>query len=185
MANEANDKKTVELDWNMDPIERIAEESKALPKNDFMGLAIAAYLAAEMKKDQNLLEAYSNRKVTLKSILESVMATASKKLGGNNGQIPDQEVYGWAVHYVMDGNIPSENTKSESLKITLTKEDRVAAKEAAVKELQKEELEKLRKKEAAKIKRQQQKLEEEERRRRESGQMSLFDFMEQPGDDRA
>lgn len=184
----ATEKKTeVELDWEMNPIERLESETKALHETDFMGVAIAAYISAEMNKDENLAKAYKERKVTLNSILEFVMAEARKRLNGKNGQIPDAEVYGWAIHFIIDGKIPKQT--GESLKLTISQEDREAARQEALKKLQEEELAKLRKAEAKKLEREKKKVEaakkkaeEEERRRKEAGYMSLFDFIGEGGE---
>ncbi len=171
-------KNQITLDWDEDPIERLAKESQALSQDDWMGIAIAAYLGSEFKKDPNLAESYRQRKVTLKAIIDFVISEAKKKLGNKNGQIPDAEVYGWAVHFVQDGKI--SKAQPDALTITITREDREAAHQAALKKLQEEELEKLRKKEAAKKAAEKKRFEEQERKRRESGQMSLFDYDDWP-----
>lgn len=180
MATDNTEKKNkIELDWTMDPIERIAQETKALKKTDFMGIAIGGYLAAEMAKDENLANAYKDRKVTLSSIVDFIMTEANKKLGNRNGCIPDEEVYGWAIHFVVDGKLP----KNESAKLTLdlTKEDKEAAKEAALKKYEDEQLKKLRAAEAKKKEREKKKA-EEAKKQKESNQISLFDFIGDGGE---
>lgn len=180
MATDNTEKKTkVELDWTMNPIERITQETQALKESDFMGIAIGGYLAAEMAKDENLSNAYKDRKVTLSSIITFIMAEANKKLNNHNGCIPDAEVYGWAIHFVIDGKLP----KNESAKLTLdiSKEDKEAAKEAALKKYEEEQLKKLREAEAKKKEREKKKA-EEAKKQKESNQISLFDFIGDGGE---
>lgn len=204
------EKQKISLDWEMDPIERLTVEMNSLDESAYMARAIAEYLIEEFKKDENLKESYKNRKVTLEEIVSHITKEAQKQLGSRNGQIKDEVVYGWAVHYVTDGKIPEK--KSDKQVIELTVQEKADAKQQALESLTEAELERLKKKayedarkqaiqeerkrieEERKAKEEQKAKEAEEKKRlreqeaarkrqSESLQMSLFDML--GGDDDA
>ena len=72
------EKQKISLDWDMDPIERLTVEMNSLDESAYMARAIAEYLIEEFKKDENLKEAYKNRKVTLEEIVSHITKEAQK-----------------------------------------------------------------------------------------------------------
>ena len=90
----------IELDFSMDAIERIKIETESA--KDGLSKAIGAYLAGKMAEDEPLKKAYEDRKITLKAVCGFITECAKKKLGGTSGAVADEEVYGWAIHYVQD-----------------------------------------------------------------------------------
>jgi len=161
----------IELDFSMDAIERIKTETESA--KDGLSKAIGAYLADKMANDEPLKQAYGDRKITLKDVCGFITECAKKKLGGTSGAVEDEEVYGWAIHYVQDEPVKV----SESDSYTLTKEEKESAKEKAIREYEAAERKKLEDKAKREAERQQAKIKKAEEEREKSGQMSLFDDM--------
>lgn len=161
----------IELDFSMDAIERIKIETENAEGS--LGKVIGEYLADKMAKDEPLKQAYKDRKITLKAVCDFITDCARKKLGGTSGAVADEEVYGWAVHYVQDEPVKV----SESNSYTLTKEEKESAKAKAIREYEAAERKKLEDKAKKEAERQQAKIRKAEEEREKSGQMSLFDDM--------
>ena len=147
------------LDYNMDPSERLEAEKAALGESDPMGTAIAEHLLKRFETDPVLKEAYQQRKVTLKDVVGGVNDEARKFLKSKNGAIPDETVYGWAVHIVQDGKIPP---REKEIDYVLTKEEEADARHEAIKAVTDKEIKKIKKKAASEAKK--QALEEERKR---------------------
>lgn len=165
------EKSKIELDFSMDAIERINIEAESA--KDGLSKAIGAYLAGKMAKDDLLKQAYKDRKITLKSVCGFITECARKKLGGASGAVEDEEVFGWAIHYVQDEPVKI----SESATYTLTEEEKESAKAKAIREYEAAERKKLEDKAKKEAERQQAKIKKAEEEREKSGQMSLFDDM--------
>lgn len=161
----------IELDFSMDAIERIKTEAESA--KDGLSKAIGAYLVEKMANDEPLKQAYKDRKITLKAVCGFITECAKKKLGGVNGAVDDEEVYGWAIHYVQDEPVKV----SESNSYTLTKEEKESARAKAIREYEAAERKKLEDKAKREAERQQAKIRKAEEEREKSGQMSLFDDM--------
>jgi len=74
--------------------------------------AIKAYLERESTTDKALKEAYSEKK--LDGCMSYIMKQARKKLSGCNGAIADATVYGWARHFIIDGDTePAEDMEAQ------------------------------------------------------------------------
>ena len=161
----------IELDFSMDAIERINIETESA--KDGLSKAIGAYLVGKMAEDEPLKKAYEDRKITLKATCDFITECARKKLGGTSGAVDDDEVYGWAIHYVQDEPVKV----SESATYTLTEEEKESAKAKAIREYEAAERKKLEDKAKKEAERQQAKIRKAEEEREKSGQMSLFDDM--------
>lgn len=170
---EASPKKEskIELDFSMDPIERIKTEIESAEGS--LGKVIGEYLAGKMAEDEPLKQAYKDRKITLKAVCDFITECAKKRLKGVNGAVWHEEVFGWAIHYVQDEPVKV----SESATYTLTKEEKESAKAKAIREYEAAERKKLEDKAKKEAERQQAKIKKAEEEREKSGQMSLFDDM--------
>ena len=190
----------VELDWDMDPTERLKVEMEALQENDQMRL-VAKMLIEEFAKDPNLAAAYKERKVTLEAIIKYIMAEAQKAAVNNRAMIEDKTVYGWAIHFVQDGEVKKTDAKKLSVAVLPKKTEeeiaeqakkdfyeaemkRLAEEKRKAEEAAKKEAERQAKKEAARLQREQERAakkkaeEEAKKREREYEQISLFSFFE-------
>ena len=165
------EKSKIELDFSMDAIERVKIEAESA--KDGLSKAIGAYLAGKMAGDEPLKQAYKDRKITLKAVCGFITECARKKLGGASGAVEDEEVFGWAIHYVQDEPVKV----SESAAYTLTEEEKESAKAKAIREYEAAERKKLEDKAKKEAERQQAKIRKAEEEREKSGQMSLFDDM--------
>ncbi len=78
--------------------------------------AIAAYLKERIKTDTTLAEACKKENKSMDGLLKYVTDEARKQAKNNVACIPDEEVYGWAVHYLLEDSIDCEpkNKKSNS-----------------------------------------------------------------------
>lgn len=159
--------KTVELDMGMDPSERLRFEMDALDENDQMRL-VANELLKEFEKDPNLAKAYLDRRVTLESTSRFIREQARKAAFGGVAMIDDETVYGWAVHYVQDGEVKAEAKPKVTI---IMKETEEALRERAEAEFLEAERKRLKEKHK-------KALEREKKKREQSGQLTLFEFFE-------
>lgn len=70
--------------------------------------AIAAYLIQRAQQDRFLLEAMAKEGKSLDGVLAYVKSEARKQQKDGVAVIPDDEVYGWAVHYILEDSIDFE-----------------------------------------------------------------------------
>ncbi len=70
--------------------------------------SIAKYLNERIKTDEYLAEAIKKPGKTLDGVLKYVKEEARKQAQGNVACIPDEEVYEWAVHYILEDSIDME-----------------------------------------------------------------------------
>lgn len=188
---EKADEAVIELDWDMDPAERLKAEADSLKEGDQMRL-VADALQKEFAKDPDLAAAYKDRKVTLEAVIGYIMDEAKKVAVDNRAMVSDETVYGWAIHFVQDGKVKEPKGKSLSVKaLPKETEQEIAEKakkdfyEAEMKRLAEEKRkadEKAAKEAEAKAKRDAEKAERKRKKAEEefakSGQMSLFEFFE-------
>ena len=169
----------IRLDMTMDPSERLRIEMEALQENDQMRL-VAKMLIGEFSKDPNLSSAYKERKVTLEAIIKFIMEEAKKAAVNNCAMIDDATVYGWAIHFVQDGDV--KPSKKEPTITVIPKEAEEELRKKAMEqflEAEKKRLEEERKKaEEREKKKREAAIAKAEKKRKESGQMSLFEFFE-------
>lgn len=74
---------------------------------------IAKHLAERCQTDTYLAEAIQKPGKTLDGVIEYVKSQARKKAVGNVACIPDDEVYSWAVHYILEDSLDNESGKSK------------------------------------------------------------------------
>lgn len=163
--------KKIELDFSMDPIERLNIEVGEV--EDSNAKEIGAYLLEQFLKDEPLKEAYRTRKMTLESVNKEITRCAKEKLGGKNGRVSDAEVFGWVLHFVQDGKNDTIETNQSSYQIS--KIDEAEAKRKALVRFEEEELKRLKKVEEKKRKAEEAKLAKDKKKAEEVGQISLFD----------
>ena len=176
-TQEESKKEKVELDFSMSVEERLTKEIEFAETQ--YEKTVGEFLLKKFKEDEPLKEAYFNRKVTLTDVWKSIMDAAKKKAVGGACCMSDEEVFGLAIHFVQDGKVVE--VKSE--KFTLSKETKESLKARAEQEFiqeQKRKLEEAEKKRIEKEKKAKEKaLEKEKKEREESGQLNLFDLMEE------
>ena len=172
--------KTIELDMTMNPSDRLKIEMEALAENDQMRL-VAKKLLEGFEKDQNLAKAYLDRKVTLEAVIKYITSEAKKSAVNNCAMIDDQTVYGWAIHFVQDGDVkPSKKKPTITVIPKETEEELRKQAEEQFLEAERKRLEEERRKvEEREKKKREAALARAERKRKESGQMSLFEFFEE------
>lgn len=174
-----NKAKKIELDMTMDPSERLTIEMNALAENDQMRL-VAKMLLDEFAKDGNLAKAYFDRKVTLSDVVAFIASEAKKSAVNNCAMISDETVYGWAIHFVQDGEVKPKSKPAVTVISKETEEELRKRAEEEFFEAEKKRLEEERKKAQEREERKRQAaIQRQEKKRMESGQMSLFDFMEE------
>lgn len=182
-AEEEKGEKKIDLDWGMDPSERLRIETEALPENDQMRL-VAKELIAEFAKDPNLAEAYRAKKRTLEEVIDYIVGEARKMAVGSRAMVSDETVYGWAIHYVQDGEEKETKVKKLSVNV-LTRETEEEIAEKAKKDFYESEMRRLKDEAERKAKKERERAEkkkaEEEAKKRERGyeQVSLFSFSEE------
>lgn len=182
-AEEENGKKKIELEWGMDPSERLRIEMESLQENDQMRL-VAKELISEFAKDPSLAEEYRAKKRTLEEVIDYIVGEARKMAVCGRAVVRDEEVYGWAIHYVQDGK--EKVTKAKKLSVgVLTKDDEAELAEKARKDFYDAEMKRLKDEAERKAKREREKAKrkkaDEEAKNRERGyeQVSLFSFSEE------
>lgn len=163
----------IEIDYTMDPVERLKLEMSANKEPFYQ--AIGKYMLEQFTLDIGLKNAYFERKLTLKQVVDYINDCAHKKLDGHNGAIEDTEVFGWVIHFIQDEKV--EITNANSYKIT--KEDEEEAKKRALEKFERAELERLEEEKEAKEEAEKKKYEKavakEKADREASGQMSIFE----------
>lgn len=170
---EASNEEKIHLNFEMDPVERLTKEIE-FANSDYIKM-VGNKLLEEFEKDSHLKEAYNTRKVTLQQVWDYIVSVAKSKQQNQYAVMSDDEVYGLAIHYVLDGEI-----KKTSDNYVLSKETKKSLEERAKQEFlaeQKKKLEDAEKKRIEKEKKAKEKaIEKEKKEREESGQLSLFDF---------
>lgn len=78
--------------------------------------SIAGYLAARCEKDTTLAEAVKKPGKTLDGVIAYVVSEAKKQAQNNVAIIPDEEVFNWAVHYILEDSLNFEPKKPEPAK---------------------------------------------------------------------
>lgn len=78
--------------------------------------AIAAYLIQRAQQDRFLLEAMAKEGKSLDGVLAYVKSEARKQQREGVAVIPDEEVYQWAVHYVIEDSLDCEPKEGLTIK---------------------------------------------------------------------
>ncbi len=71
---------------------------------------IAQYLAKRAMEDKYLAKALKKPGKTLDGVIGYVREKARMQASGGVACIPDDEVYGWAVHYILEDDLDSEKS---------------------------------------------------------------------------
>lgn len=161
------------LDFSMDPVERLQKEIEFTSSEN--AKHIGNYLLGQFSNDAPLMKSYQSKKMTLDAVVKEVKRCAASKLSNKSGFISDNEVYGWIIHFVQDGE--NKLIKAETETYVVTRQDKEEAKKMAIHRLEMEEIEKLKKQKEAEEKKLKKIEEKAAKTREESGQMSLFECL--------
>lgn len=140
---------------------------------------IKAYLDKRAAEDSQFAEAYKKKGKSIKDCCNYILNQARKR--GNAVAMPDDEVYGLAVHYY-DEDIKADecrplrgaNASVNTPAVELTDEEKAKAKELAIAKYRDEQVKAIRAEERAK-KAEKAKKDKERREKFEAQQLSLFD----------
>lgn len=140
--------------------------------------AIKSYLDNRAKTDELFAVAYAKPHKNIDECFNYILGEARKQ--GNAVYLPDDVVFGWAVHYYDEDDIkinklPANTQVSARASVELTEEDKEKARELAVKEYKEQCIIKLKTAEAEKAKKAAEK-KKEERERSKQMEQSLFTF---------
>ena len=78
--------------------------------------AIISYLQNRCKTDTYLAEACKKENKTLAGLVSYIVEEARKQAENNVACIPDEEVYEWAVHYILEDSLNCESGKNSEEK---------------------------------------------------------------------
>ncbi|MBR4886795.1 MAG: DNA (cytosine-5-)-methyltransferase [Muribaculaceae bacterium] len=147
--------------------------------------AIKSYLDNRAKTDELFAVAYAKPHKNIDECFNYILGEARKQ--GNAVYLPDDVVFGWAVHYYDEDDIkinklPANTKVSARASVELTEEDKEKAREQAIETFKKQCIDKLQAEEEAKAKREAEKAAEkrraeiERRKQLEQSQGNLFQF---------
>ena len=140
--------------------------------------AIKDYLDNRAKTDELFAVAYAKPHKNIDECFNYILGEARKQ--GNAVYLPDDVVFGWAVHYYDEDDIkinklPASTQVSARASVELTEEDKEKARELAVKEYEEQCINKLKTAEVEKAKKAAEK-KKKERERSKQIEQSLFTF---------
>lgn len=75
--------------------------------------AIAKYLSQRAGKDEYLAAALGKPGKTLDGVVSYIRGQAKKQQKNGVAIIPDEEVYEWAVHYILEDSLECESKEKE------------------------------------------------------------------------
>ena len=87
--------------------------------------AIAKYLDQRARKDEYLAAALEKPGKTLDGVVSYIRGQAKKQQKNGVAIIPDEEVYEWAVHYILEDSLECESKEKEE-KLTSESETKKA-----------------------------------------------------------
>lgn len=96
--------------------------------------AIIKYLQERCKTDTYLAEACKKENKTLDGLVSYIVSEARKQAENNVACIPDEEVYGWAVHYILEDSLNCEPEKEVPAESVADDEEEKAEEVPEVKE---------------------------------------------------
>lgn len=142
---------------------------------------IKTYLDNRAKDDELFRVAYAKTNKNIDECFDYIVGEAKKQ--GNAVYIPDEVVFGWAVHYYDEDDIkinklPADTRVSAKANVELTEEDKEKARELAVKEYKQQCIDKLKADDEAKNKKiaEKKKAILEKRKEAELSMYNLFEF---------
>lgn len=143
--------------------------------------AIKSYLDNRAKTDELFAVSYAKTNKNIDECFNYVVGEAKKQ--GNAVYLPDDVVFGWAVHYYDEDDIkinrlPANTRVSAKASVELTEEDKEKARDLAVQEYKQQCIDKLKAADEAKAKKaaEKKKAEIERRKKIEQEQPTLFQF---------
>lgn len=146
--------------------------------------AIKSYLDNRAKTDELFAVAYAKPNKNIDECFNYIVGEA-KKQGGNAVYVPDEVVFGWAVHYydeddIKTNKLPANTRVSAKASVELTDEDKEKARDLAVQEYKQQCIDKLKAADEAKAKKEveRKKAEREKRKQAELQLPNLFEFDE-------
>ena len=88
----------------------VTEQAKQAYKS-----AIIGFLRERCKTDTYLAEACKKENKTLDGCVKYIIGEARKKAENNVAFVPDEEVYDWAVHYILEDSLNGESGKNDEI----------------------------------------------------------------------
>ena len=144
--------------------------------------AIKTYLDNRAKNDELFAASYANPSKNIDECFDYVVGEARKK-GGNAVYVPDEVVFGWAVHYYDEKDIkveklPEDMKVSAKAPVELTEDDKEKAREMAVQEYKQQCIDKLKAADELRAKKEEEKkkAKREAKARAEKSMGNLFEF---------
>ena len=148
-------------------------------------LIVGNFLKSEFEKDEQLSKDFTKNAIKMDELWAYIVNEARKKAVEGSCCMADAEVFGLAIHYIQDGyketlakKKAQAREKAKAVSKASDDEDGEYSSYPTIEELQeqakKREAESKAKKEAEKAK---AALEKQEAKRKASGQLSIFDFM--------
>lgn len=67
---------------------------------------VAKGMVSRMSEDENLADRFVERGITLDAMWAYITEQARKKAKDGCACIEDKEVFGWATHFIIDGEMP-------------------------------------------------------------------------------
>lgn len=145
--------------------------------------AIKNYLDSRAKTDELFAKAYAKENKNIDECFDFVVGEA-KKQGGNAVYVPDEVVFGWAVHYYDENDIKvdklPENMKvSAKSSVELTEDEMEKARELALQEYKQQCIDKLKAADELRAKKdaEKKKAKREAQVKAEKSMGNLFEFM--------
>lgn len=143
--------------------------------------AIKTYLDNRAKTDELFAVAYAKPNKNLDECFNYILGEAKKR--GNAVYLPDEVVFGWAVHYYDEDDIkinelPANTKVTAKTSVELSEDDKEKARDLAVQEYKQQCIDKLKAADEAKAKKaaEKKKAEIERRKKIEQEQPNLFQF---------
>lgn len=143
--------------------------------------AIKSYLDNRAKTDELFAVSYAKTNKSIDECFNYVVGEAKKQ--GNAVYLPDDVVFGWAVHYYDEDDIkvnklPSGTRVSANTSVDLTEEEKEEVRKKALKAYELQCVEEMKAAEEAKAKKEaeKRKARREELRKQEQSMITLFDM---------
>lgn len=125
-------------------------------QNNAIKDAVRAYLDNRAKNDELFAVAYAKPHKNIDECMTYIIGEAHK-MGGQAVYIPDEVVYGWAVHYYDEDDIkinklPANTKVTAKTSVELSEDDKEKARDLAVQEYKQQCIDKLKAADEAKAK---------------------------------
>ena len=142
--------------------------------------AIKTYLDNRAKNDELFAVAYAKQNKNIDECFNYILGEARKL--GNAVYLPDEVVFGWAVHYYDEDNIkveklPRDTKVKASASVELSAEDKEKAREIALDEYKQQCIRQIKSEEAAKAKKIAEKRKADLEKRQQMPNLFQFDAL--------